>query len=129
MEIAVTLQLARPPAVPSLPAADDEFQDLLDLLLEYRAISDEASARLCHFIARAALGENHLWQDMRLPNRDALSRLLRENFPALAAKNVNNMKWKKFFYRELCARAEVPICKSPHCAACCDYAVCFGPET
>lgn len=123
-------QLAIHSAVASaMPPTDDEFQDLLELLLEYRAVPDAAAARLCHFIATAALGENHLWQDMQLPDRDALSRLLRENFPALAAKNVNNMKWKKFFYRELCARAEVPICKSPHCAACCDYAVCFGPET
>jgi nitrogen fixation protein NifQ len=125
---------SQPLAIRALPAArpnapDDEFQDLLDLLLEYRAVPDAASARLCHFIATAALGENHLWQDMKLPNRDALSRLMRENFPALAAKNSNNMKWKKFFYRELCARAEVPICKSPHCAECSDYAVCFGPET
>jgi nitrogen fixation protein NifQ len=38
------------------------------------------------------------------------------------------MKWKKFFYRQLCERAGVPICKSPHCAECCDRALCFGPE-
>lgn len=126
----MSLQLAiHPAAVPAMPTADDEFQELFDLLLEYRAVPDAASALLCCYIATAAMGENHLWQDMKLPNRDALSRLMRENFPALAAKNSNNMKWKKFFYRELCERAEVPICKSPHCAECSDYGVCFGPET
>lgn len=119
---------ARANAVPST-ACDDEFEDLLELLLEYRAVPDEASARIAHWIASAAMGENHLWQDMGLPNREALSELLRTHFPRLAAKNVGNMKWKKFFYRELCERAEVLICKSPHCAECSDYALCFGPET
>ena len=108
--------------------ADDEYDDIVELLLEYRAVADESGAWLCHAIATAAMGEQHLWQDMGLPNRQALSDLLRENFPALAAKNCDDMKWKKFFYRQLCERAGVPICKAPHCAECCDRALCFGPE-
>lgn len=106
----------------------DEYHDLVELLLEYRAIPDESGAWLCHAIATAAMGDEHLWQDMGLPNRQALSDLLRENFPALAAQNTGDMKWKKFFYRQLCERAGVPICKAPHCAECCDRALCFGPE-
>jgi nitrogen fixation protein NifQ len=51
-----------------------------------------------------------------------------ECFPALAARNVGDMKWKKFFYRQLCEHAAVPICKSPNCADCVDYRACFGPE-
>jgi nitrogen fixation protein NifQ len=47
----------------------------------------------------------------------------------LKRKNAGDMKWKKFFYRQLCEAAEVPICKSPSCAECCDYSVCFGPES
>jgi nitrogen fixation protein NifQ len=74
------------------------------------------------------MGENHLWQDMGLPSRKVLSQLMTTYFPALAAKNTGDMKWKKFFYRQLCERANVPICKSPHCADCCDYPVCFGGE-
>lgn len=107
---------------------DDEFDDLLALLLEHRADPGDANARVAHWVATAAMGNNHLWQDMKLPNRKALSSLMIENFPTLAAKNTGDMKWKKFFYRQLCERAEVPICKSPHCAECCDYAICFGPE-
>ena len=114
--------------VPAPETGDDEFHDLLELLLESRARPDEAGAWLCHAIATAAMGENHLWQDMGLPNRQALSDLLRDNFPGLAAKNSGDMKWKKFFYRQLCERAGVPICKAPHCAECCDRARCFGPE-
>lgn len=37
------------------------------------------------------------------------------------------MKWKKFFYRQLCEQAEVLICKSPNCAVCSDYSLCFAP--
>ncbi|HNC53721.1 MAG TPA: nitrogen fixation protein NifQ [Accumulibacter sp.] len=106
----------------------DEFVDLLDLLLEHLALPDESGICLCHAIATAAMGANHLWQDMGLPDRKALSDLLCANFPVLAAKNVGDMKWKKFFYRQLCERAGVPICKAPHCAECCDRALCFDSE-
>jgi len=107
----------------------DEFDDLLGLLLDSRAHASEANAWLSCCIASAAMNERHLWQDMGLPNREQLSRLLGEYFPALAAANVGDMKWKKFFYRQLCQRAGLMLCKSPHCADCTDYRVCFGPET
>ncbi len=111
-----------------IPDDGDEFADLVDLLLEYLALPDESGICLCHAIATAAMGANHLWQDMGLPDRRALSELLCENFPVLAAKNIGDMRWKKFFYRQLCERAGVPICKAPHCAECCDRSLCFDPE-
>jgi nitrogen fixation protein NifQ len=107
----------------------DEFDELVELLLEHRATPCEQEEWLAYAIASAAMGENHLWQDMGLPNRAVLSQLLQTHFPTLAAKNIGDMKWKKFFYRQLCERAGVPICKSPHCADCCDYRICFGPES
>ena len=106
----------------------DEFDDLLELLLEHRATDSPQEAWLAHAIATAAIGENHLWQDMGLPNRKMLSSLLNTYFPTLATKNTGDMKWKKFFYRQLCERSGIPICKSPHCADCCDFRLCFGPE-
>lgn len=108
--------------------ADDEFSDLLQLLLENRSVPSELGAWLAYATATAAMGENHLWQDMGLPGRRHLSEFLHARFAPLARLNTADMKWKKFFYRQLCQRAGVPICKSPHCADCCDYAVCFGPE-
>jgi nitrogen fixation protein NifQ len=106
----------------------DEYAELLALLMEFRAEPSETLAWLCRAVATAAMQHNHLWQDMGLPGRQTLSLLMRENFPALAARNVGDMKWKKFFYRQLCERAGVPVCKAPHCAACGDRAACFGPE-
>ena len=106
----------------------DEREDLLALLVEHRARGKAGSLAVARAIAKAAMGGNHLWQDMGLPHRQALSVLLRDNFPSLVAKNANDMKWKKFFYRQLCERAGVPVCKAPHCAECGDHALCFGPE-
>ena len=106
----------------------DEFDELVELLLEHRASSREQEGWLAYAIASAAMGENHLWQDMGLPSRKVLSELMQTHFPTLAARNTGDMKWKKFFYRQLCERAGIPICKSPHCADCCDFRACFGPE-
>jgi nitrogen fixation protein NifQ len=39
------------------------------------------------------------------------------------------MKWKKFLYRQFCAREEIYVCPAPSCGVCKDYAKCFGPET
>ncbi len=106
----------------------DEFDDLLALLGERRSAEGEPSHWLAHAIATACMADNHLWQDMGLPNRGVLNALLREHFTMLYLKNVGDMKWKKFFYKQLCERAELPICKSPSCGICVDFKVCFGPE-
>lgn len=106
----------------------EEFDDLLQLLLEHAAADDEHHRRVAHLVATACMGHDHLWQDLGLPNRNALSTLLSDHFPTLAAKNSGDMKWKKFFYKQLCEQAEIFICKSPSCGVCCDYDKCFGPE-
>jgi len=109
----------------------DEVDDLVALLLAHADRSAGPKADLYHtawLIACASLGDQHLWQDLGLPSREALSQLIGRWFPSLAARNVNNMKWKKFFYRELCLREDILICKSPTCGDCADHADCFGAE-
>jgi nitrogen fixation protein NifQ len=105
----------------------EEFADLLELLREHRRDDSEETEWLAHAIASACAGENHLWEDMGLPDRDTLSRLIKRYFTTLYYKNTGNLKWKKFFYRQLCDRAEVRLCKAPSCGVCSDYAQCFGP--
>lgn len=106
----------------------DEFGDLLALLRAHATEADRASDWLAHAIATACMGANHLWQDMGLPDRDALQALMQRYFTSLKTLNTGNMRWKKFFYRELCVRAEVLVCKSPSCSVCVDEPVCFGVE-
>jgi len=109
----------------------DEIDDLLALLVEHADPSAGPEPERHHvawLIACACLGDGHLGQDMGLPTRDALSLLIQRWFPALAARNVDNMKWKKFLYKQLCLREELLICKEPSCDVCPDHRVCFGPE-
>lgn len=113
-------------ACPALPV--DEFDDLRALLMAHRREDNEETQWLACAMATACLGDNHLWQDMGLPDRDTLSLLIRRHFTMLYEKNTGNMKWKKFFYKQLCEQAEVNLCKAPSCKVCTDYVLCFGPE-
>lgn len=106
----------------------DEFPDLVTLLLEHGNPGDATSDALAHAVATACMGANHLWQDLGLPHRRALSELMTTHFTPLARRNTGDMKWKKFLYKQLCEREEIFVCKSPSCAACSDYQACFGPE-
>ena len=108
--------------------AIDEFEELYALLLDHADPLDDTAIWLAAAMASAAQRPNHLWQDLGLPSRQELSDILEMRFPRLAALNRENMKWKKFFYRQLCERAGVPICKSPHCVDCVDKLLCFGAE-
>ena len=58
----------------------DEFDDIVALLLTHRARGEEMETWLAHAIATAAMGENHLWQDMGLPSRKVLSALMQKHF-------------------------------------------------
>ena len=106
----------------------DEFDDLLTLLLEHRSDTANHTEWLAYAIASGCMGGNHLYQDMGLANRQALAALLEHHFNALYLKNVGNMKWKKFFYKQLCERAEIKMCPAPSCSVCVDYRNCFGAE-
>ena len=121
------LLAALPPAASRGPDALEE-PDLRELLLENRSRGVIEEKWLAAIIARRSLRPDHLWQDLGLFNRSDLSRLLHRHFEPLAQRNVRDMKWKKFFYRELCLRDNIVICKAPVCDVCADFASCFGSE-
>lgn len=106
----------------------DEEKLLRDLLEQHRAPDSAAALWLIPLVARRAMRDDHLWQDLGLTNRDELNRLLQRHFPALHARNVNNMRWKKFFYRQICEMEGFSLCSAPHCSVCVDFASCFGEE-
>lgn len=105
-----------------------EFDAIVELLLRCGTAGAD-SARLdglARAIAAGCLGEQHLWRDLELPNRAMLRALLESYFAPFAAENVMDMRWKKFIYRKLCRWGGFNTCKAPSCAACPDYAACFG---
>jgi nitrogen fixation protein NifQ len=111
-------------------AGEDELEepDLRALLVEHGSRGAREEEWLAAIVARRSLGANHLWQDLGLPSRDDLSRLLLHHFRPLAVRNSGDMKWKKFFYRALCERDGALVCKAPNCAVCDDVSLCFGGE-
>jgi nitrogen fixation protein NifQ len=105
-----------------------ELTDLINLLLDYRAGQHASEVWLAQIVAVGCAGRDQLWQDLGLADRRELSVLMETAFPSLAASNGDDMKWKKFIYRQYCARDGIYLCPAPSCAQCADYIQCFAPE-
>lgn len=105
-----------------------ERDDLLGLLLSHRAHRNASERWMAEIVTSACMASDHLWQDLGLWSRQYLSELMTQNFPALAARNVHDMKWKKFLYKQLCEQEGINACRAPSCEYCTDYLNCFGPE-
>lgn len=120
--------------VAALPDGDEAGEDAIEeadlraFLTEHGARGADEERWLAAILTRRSLEPNHLWQDMGLHDRGELNLLFRRHFPALVAMNAGDMKWKKFFYRQLCEREGLMLCKSPNCEVCDDVEVCFGEE-
>jgi nitrogen fixation protein NifQ len=106
-----------------------ELAELVQLMLQHRAHQRPEEALIAGIIAAGCLGEDHLWQDLGLFSRPELTALITRNFPALAARNQRDMKWKRFLYKQLCETEGIYTCRAPSCDTCTDYAACFGPES
>jgi nitrogen fixation protein NifQ len=115
-------------AEPDQISHDEEEAQLLELLARFRSDSAPLSGWITSIVARRAMAPRHLWQDLGLLQRAELTRLMNEWFPTLAAANVDNMKWKKFFYRQLCELEGFSLCAAPTCRECGDFDNCFGEE-
>ena len=107
----------------------EDERSLRELLMRFCTHRTPFQFRLAALIARRAMRPNHLWQDLGLRNRAELGALMRRHFEALADRNVNDMKWKKFLYRTICRDEGFRLCTAPCCAECDDFAGCFGDET
>lgn len=105
-----------------------EWDELCDLLNRYRVYNGEPQTWMTTVVATACMGQHHLWQDLGLWNRKALSDLMNDNFPELAGRNTGDMKWKKFIYKQLCEEEGIYVCRAPSCEVCSDYQNCFGSE-
>ena len=104
----------------------EERNELIQLLQNYRNKEDPSSAEMAIIVATACLTKYHLWESLGLPERTQLGELIKHNFPELYALNTENMRWKRFFYRQLCEQGGDYICKAPSCGECKSYAECFA---
>ena len=105
-----------------------EKKDLVNLLRQYSRPDMLEMGWMIAIIVAGCLGSDHLWQDLGLWSRSQLSAMLKYNFPELAAKNDQDMKWKKFLYKQLCEAEGLYLCRAPSCSVCIDYPKCYGSE-
>lgn len=110
---------------PELPSD----QDAITTLILWRAgrIAPEVHW-LASILARRAMEQRHLFEDLGLPSRARLTGLISRHLPGLQVANSQNMRWKKFFYRQICSESAFSLCLSPSCDACEERVDCFAPE-
>ncbi len=106
----------------------DEHNELRTLFLSHGIAEPQMNEWVADILIAGCMGGDHLWQDLGLWSRKDLTALIRSAFAPLAEKNVYDMKWKKFFYKQLCIQEGVYTCRAPSCQVCADYQSCFGPE-
>lgn len=100
------------------------------LLSHASSVTDMADTEcLASIIAHACLRPDHLWRDLGLNGRDEVTDMLSRYFPALVARNVDGMRWKKFLARELALSLGITPQPAPGCPGCEDFGLCFGDKT
>ena len=110
------------------PRRSDEHAELRQLFVSHADGLPHTTEWVADILIAGCMGGDHLWQDLGLWSRKDLTALIRTTFAPLADKNIHDMKWKKFFYKQLCIQEGVYTCRAPSCQVCADYAECFGPE-
>lgn len=107
--------------------------DLVAMLLEYvpQRVDDHSpfpAEYLARILAARATCPGHLWVAMGLFERNELTAAIKRHLPVLAAANSQGMRWKRFFYKQLCDRSGGVLCKTPVCGDCPEYSICFTPS-
>jgi len=112
------------------PAPHATFVTQLRALLLREAsasVSPDDAQCLSSIIAHACLRPDHLWRDLGLSGREDVSALLDRYFPDLAARNINNLRWKKFLAQQLALSLGDEPGPAPGCPGCEDFTFCFPP--
>ena len=110
------------------PERPDDQKAIATLILWRSGVSTQDARWLAAILARRAMEPRHLWEDLGLASRADLSGLIARHLPGLARANSQNMRWKKFFYRQICSEAAFALCLSPSCGECPERAECFAPD-
>ncbi len=76
----------------SAPPMPEDQRAIFTLILWRAGESSNEARWLAGIFARRAMEPRHLWQDLGLPDRLALSALIRRHLPGLAAANSQNMR-------------------------------------
>lgn len=83
---------------------------------------------LAQILAARAAYPGHLWIAMGLFKRPQLSSAIRRHLPSVFAANDKNMRWKRFFFKQVCDLHGGTLCRTPNCGDCSDYTLCFTED-
>jgi nitrogen fixation protein NifQ len=113
-------------------AAPEISPDIEDIIFSYLPADVEMNSPallLPRILVARSAHSGHLWVAMGLLKRPQLTAAVKRHIPALAAANNRGMRWKRFFFKQVCDRNGGNLCKTPNCGDCSDYAACFAPES
>lgn len=116
------------PETKPFPEINTDVQELLRSHSGPDNDSSPASLWLVKVLAARAALPGHLWVAMGLFERPQLSAAIRRHLPKLFAANDKNMRWKRFFFKQVCDMNGGTLCKTPNCGECSDYALCFAGD-
>lgn len=85
-----------------------------------------ASAWVISTLAHACLRPDHLWRDLGLTGREAVTALLNRHVPSLVTLNVHNLRWKQFLSYTAHEHAGLSPSPAPGCPGCEDYDYCYA---
>jgi nitrogen fixation protein NifQ len=80
---------------------------------------------LATIVASACLRPDHLWRDLGLDGREDVSAILLRHYPALVARNVDNLRWKRFLAQQVALDKGRTPGPAPGCPGCEDFGFCF----
>lgn len=108
-------------------------EDILNLLREHLPTAHaqhnlRTSVWLCYILAARVSRPGHLWVAMGLFERPQLTASIKRHLPSLAEANNQNMRWKRYLYKQICDRNGGTMCKAPNCGVCSDYSLCFASD-
>lgn len=115
---------------PGATRGDDAIEepDFRDLLYRHRTAGTPIEDWLVSIIVRRCQAGDHMWRSIGLFSRKELTQAMHRYFGPLASKNVRDMKWKKFIYRQMCEEEGLSICKAPVCDVCPDLQACLEED-
>lgn len=105
-----------------------ERNELVEMLFHHARLETPFATQAAIVIATACLSPMHLWKTLGFADRAQLKQFLEHNFPSLTDLNTKNMRWKRFFYLQLCQSEGDYVCRAPSCESCSSQRECFAPE-
>lgn len=128
LALATLLEQGAAYATPSMNGEHGTFMRLLRALLDaWRTPGLDTTPWVTSVLTSACLRPDHLWRDLGLSDREDVTALLARHYPGLVARNVNNLRWKKFLAYAACEHAGLPPAQAPGCPDCEDYGACYPP--